>query len=362
MTRDVRQYVETCTTCQRIKPVRHKPYGHLQTLEAPQGPFTDLTMDFITGLPPSNKRPGSKAYDAILVVIDRYTKFARYIPMRKTITAPELAEVMINKVFLKGVGVPRMIVSDRRSVFTAKFWSVVCYQLRIRHRKSIAFHPQIDGQTERQNQTLEQYLRSTVNYQQDDWVMWLPMAEFAYNNSRHANTGETPFFLLYGRHPDLRDYPDPEQRDAEVPAAAERVKALQQMREDLQPRWDEARRTHAKYYDKKVQPRAYSIGDRVWLSGKNIWTIRLSKKLDHKFYGPFRIIDAHREQAYKLELKGTLRGIHDGPGSQPRDLPSCRETRLTRLGDDGGRRKRWCRCPLTPNGPPPRRPLGFTRS
>ncbi len=82
------------------------------------------------------------------------------------------------------------------------------------------------------------------------------------------------------------------------------------MRQDLQSRWDEARRTQAKYYDKKVQPRTYSIGDRVWLSGRNIRTIRPSKKLDNKYYGPFRIVDAHGEQAYELELKGTLKGIH----------------------------------------------------
>ena len=78
------------------------------------------------------------------------------------------------------------------------------------------------------------------------------MAEFSYNNSRHATTGETPFFLLYGRHPSIGEFPEPGRKAPDVPTAKERVEALQRMREDLQHRWDDARRTQAKYYDKKV--------------------------------------------------------------------------------------------------------------
>lgn len=100
--------------------------------------------------------------------MDRYTKMVRYIPTRKTIDASKLAEVLVEQVFLRDGGVPQNIVSDRRTVFTAQFWSALCYHLRIRHSKSTAFHPQTDGQTERQNQTLEQYLCAYVNYLQDD--------------------------------------------------------------------------------------------------------------------------------------------------------------------------------------------------
>ncbi len=163
MAREVKAYVKACTTCGRIKPTRHKPYGLLESLPPATGPWTDITMDFITGLPPS-KRWGH-VYDAVLVVMDRYTKMARYIPTTKTIDAPTLAEVLAEQVFLRDGGVPQNIVSDRGTVFTAHFWSVLCYHLRIRHNKSTAFHPPTDGQTERQNQTLQTWGRCPVAIQ-----------------------------------------------------------------------------------------------------------------------------------------------------------------------------------------------------
>ena len=131
--------------CRRIKPTRHKPYGLLKPLEPPTGILEDVTMDFITGLPPSMR--DERAYDAILVIVDKYTKLARYIPVRKTITSEELADVFIRN-WWKDFGLPKSVVSDRGSVFTAHFWSSLCYALRIKQRKSTAFHPQTDGQTE----------------------------------------------------------------------------------------------------------------------------------------------------------------------------------------------------------------------
>lgn len=119
---------------------------------------------------------------SILVVIDRYTKLAKYIPAKKTWTAEDLADAMVDVVFTQ-FGRPKSIVSDRGSLFTSNFWSAFCYHLWVRLGYSTAYHPQTDGQTERQNQTLETYLRSYVNYEQNDWAKWLSIAEFAYNNS-----------------------------------------------------------------------------------------------------------------------------------------------------------------------------------
>ena len=148
--KDVREYVKTCTLCQQIKPARHRPHGQLQSLPRPERPWMDITMDFITDLPPSKKQ--GKAYDCILVIVDRYTKMTRYIPTRKTIDADGLASVFFTKIF-RHYGAPRSIVTDRGTVFTAKYWSSFCFLLKIRRRLSTAFHPQTDGQTERQNQT-----------------------------------------------------------------------------------------------------------------------------------------------------------------------------------------------------------------
>ena len=144
---------------------RHRPYGEMQPLPFPQGPFQELSMDFITDLPPSN-RNGS-VYDAVLVVVDRYTKMSRYIPCKKTCTAEKLVTLFYEEVICR-YGVPNGIVSDRGSVFTSGYWSSFCYEAHVKRRLSTAFHPQTDGQTERQNQTLEQYLRCYCSEHQSD--------------------------------------------------------------------------------------------------------------------------------------------------------------------------------------------------
>ena len=148
-------------------------------------------MDFITGL------PTSQGYDAIWVIVDRFTKMAHYIPTNETVTMDALANILIRDV-VHLHGVPKSIVSDRGSIFTLGFWTTFCSLLQIRRNLSTAFHPQKDGQTERQNQTLETYLHAYCNYLQDDWSNWLPLTEFSYNNLAHSGTGFSPFFLAMG--------------------------------------------------------------------------------------------------------------------------------------------------------------------
>ncbi len=116
-----------------------------------------------------------------------------------TIDASTLAEVII-KAVVQYYSLPNSIVNDRGLLFTSKFLSSLCYLLGIKQKLSITFQPQIDGQTKRQNSTMEAYLRAFVNFKQDDWVRLLPIAEFAYNNAKNASTGYTPFELKYGYH------------------------------------------------------------------------------------------------------------------------------------------------------------------
>ncbi len=123
-------------------------------------------MDFVTGLPVSTNWKG-ETYDSILVIVNRLTKMVHYEPVKVTINASALAEVII-EVVLRHHGLSDSIVSNRGSVFTPKFWSSWCYFLGIKRKLSTAFHPQTDGQTERQNSTMEAYLREFVNFEQND--------------------------------------------------------------------------------------------------------------------------------------------------------------------------------------------------
>jgi transposase InsO family protein len=110
-------------------------------------------MDFVTDLPESM----ASGYTGILVIVDRLTKMAFYLPCRKDIDSPELAQMFFEQVICKR-GVPDLITTDRGIKFTSRFWDRVCSHLSINHRLSTVFHPQMDGQTELQNQTMEQYL------------------------------------------------------------------------------------------------------------------------------------------------------------------------------------------------------------
>ena len=312
MAEDTKEYVKTCHICQRTKTSRHLKYGTLQSLPMPKGPWMEITMDFVTDLPPSPEGAPTELRDSILVIVDRFTKMALYIPTVKTLTAEALADVFVERV-ARRFGLPEGIVSDRGSVFTSKFWSTLCFHLKIKRRLSTAFHPQTDGQTERQNQTLEHYLRCYCNYRQDDWVARLAMAEFTYNNSVHATTGQTPFFLLYGFHPSMRLHPEnPTTGDGtDVPEAKLRAERLRTQREDLKARWDRAVASYEKFHNRRHIPITFKIGDMVMLSAKNIRQTRPTKKFSDRQLGPFKVIAivGDHKQAYKLELPATWR-IH----------------------------------------------------
>ncbi len=194
--RNVEAYIKSCNVCLASKAVHHKSYGDLQSLAVPTYQWKDLSMDFVTGLLISVNWKGD-SYNPILVIVDRLTKMVHYVPVKVTINALGLAEVIIN-VVVRHHGVPESIVMDWDLLFTSKFWFSLCYFLEIKRKLSIAFYPQIDGQIERQNSTMKTYLREFVNWEQDDWARLLPIAKFAYNNAKNASTGHTPFELNCG--------------------------------------------------------------------------------------------------------------------------------------------------------------------
>ena len=154
--KDVEDYVRGCDVCLASKAVCHKPYGDLQSLSIPTHRCKDLSIDFVTGLPLSADEKGN-SYDSILVIVDRLTKIVHYEPVKITIHAPGLVEVIIDMVVWHH-SLSDSIISDWRAIFTSKFWSSLCYFLGIKRRLSTAFHPQTDGQTERQNSIIEAYL------------------------------------------------------------------------------------------------------------------------------------------------------------------------------------------------------------
>jgi transposase InsO family protein len=304
---DVEKHINKCATCGRTKPRNHRPYGELAALPIPERPWQIITVDFVTGLPTSIDPRTNKPCNAVLVIVDKFTKYALYVATTKQLTASAFAHLFFEHVY-RHFGLPDSIVSDRGSLFTSKFWETICGLLGIERRLSTAYHPQTDGQTERQNQNLEHYLRIYCSWDQADWAQHLALAEHVYNNSLHTATKATPAALLYGFQP--RDPDDlAAMSKSEAPAAGERIRSLLRRRDDVRKILAHANEGYEKWYNKGRTPMAFKAEDWVWLSSKYLRQKRPSNKLADKYLGPFKIIKAvgDNNMAYQLDLPASFK-------------------------------------------------------
>src|ERR1700761_1542301 len=190
--RDVAEYVRRCGECQRHKVNNRPTKAPLQPIYPRDDatPFEVVALDFIT------KLPSSQGYDSILTITDQgCTKMAHFVPCNEAITAEETAQIFL-EVIVRRYGLPNKTISDRDPRFTSKFISELCRTLGIQQNISSAYHPRTDGQSERNNQWVETYLRFYTNHQQTDWVTHLPLAKFAHNSWKNETTKSSPFFLL----------------------------------------------------------------------------------------------------------------------------------------------------------------------
>jgi transposase InsO family protein len=302
MRREIDQHVVECVTCGRTKARTHRPYGELAALPVPERPWQDITVDFVTGLPTSIDPRTHKPCDAVLVIVDKFTKYALYIATHKQLQAGAFAHLFFDYVY-RPFGLPQTIVSDRGSLFTSGFWRALCDLLDVTQKLSTAYHPQTDGQTERQNQALEHYLRTYCAWEQHDWAQKLALAEHTYNTSVHSATKATPAYLLYGYHP--RDPADPlANSSSNVPAAEERARKLAKDRERIREALVQANEGYAKWYNRKRTPMTFRVGQWVWVDSRHIRQRRPSSKLADKYLGPFKIIAdvGSKKMAYRLDL------------------------------------------------------------
>ena len=295
---DTKKFVSSCTVCARNKTPRSSPVGLLQPLPIPSRPWGSISMDFVVDLPPS------KGMNTILVVVDRLTKMAHFIPCKGLPTAKQTADLVFREIF-RLHGVPDDVVSDRGVQFTSKFWKDFCLALGITVNLSSAFHPQSNGQTERTNQTLEQYLLCFITHLQDDWLDHLPTAEFSYNNAEHSSTHYSPFYANTGLHPAfIPRLPI----TSTLPAVAERLANLQEAQENISNNLLEAQRRFKRATDKRRRPAPdFQIGDQVWLSTRNLRLKVPAQKLGQKYMGPFRISGRINEVTFRLDLPHSIR-------------------------------------------------------
>jgi hypothetical protein len=276
--------------------------GELQPLQIPEDRWNTISVDFVTELPDAH------GYDAVMVTVDSAGKRGHFIPTTTTVTACGSAQLFLRNVW-KLHGLPSKVVSDRGPQFVAEFMRELYRLLGISLAASTAYHPETDGQTERLNQELEQYIRLFVNQRQDNWDELLPLGEFAYNNHIHSATQHTPFLLDTGRHPRMGFEPTAESSRKEgVNQFVDRMKStLEKAKSALRKSKDEM----AHYYNRRREPApTYKPGDKVFLDASDIQTTRPSKKLSHKFLGPYPVEKAIGRNAYRLKLPKSMCRIH----------------------------------------------------
>ncbi|WVZ58586.1 LOW QUALITY PROTEIN: hypothetical protein U9M48_008844 [Paspalum notatum var. saurae] len=276
----------------------------LQPLAVPAWKWEDVHMDFIVGLPRTQK-----GYDSIWVIIDWFTKSAHFIPVKTIYHAKTYAELYIARI-VSLHGVPLTITSDRGSLFVSRFWEQLQHALGTKLIRSSAYHPQNSGQVEKVNQILEDMLRACAMTYSTKWDECLPLAEFAYNNSYQKSLEMAPFEALYGKRCRTPlNWSEPGERVTFGPDLVTQAEAQVKM---IHNNLKRAQSRH--YSDKRRRPLVFEEGDHVYLRVspmKGVHRFGVKGKLAPRYVGPFKITERCGSVAYRLELPPHLAAVHD---------------------------------------------------
>ncbi|CAA7012851.1 unnamed protein product [Microthlaspi erraticum] len=304
MKRDVADWVAKCNTCALVKAEHQVPGGLLQSLPIPEWKWDRITMDFVVGL------PVSRTFDAIWVIVDRLTKSAHFLAIKKTDGAAVLARKFVREI-VRLHGVPASIVSDRDPRFTSEFWRAFQAEMGTKVHLSTAYHPQTDGQSERTIQTLEDLLRMCVLDWGGHWADHLSLVEFAYNNSFQASIGMAPFEALYGRpcRTPLCWTQVGERSMYGATYVQETTEKVRVVRLNMK----EAQDRQKSYADRRRRELEFQVGDRVYLKMAMLRGPNRSiaeNKLSPRFMGPFPVVERVGPLAYRLELPEIMKAFH----------------------------------------------------
>ncbi|KAH9657886.1 Endonuclease [Citrus sinensis] len=301
---DIEAYVRTCLVCQQDKVDHQLPAGLLEPLPLATRPWESVSMDFITSL------PKSEGCGSIMVVVDRYSKYATFIAAPVDCKADEAARLFVKHI-VKFWGVPKSIVNDRDPRFTGRFWTELFKMLGTDLKFSTSFHPQTDGQTERINGLLEMYLRHYVSAHQRDWAKLLDIAQFSYNLQRSEATGKSPFEIIMGFQP-MTPNAIASTYGGKSPAAHQLAREWHEEADITRAYLDKAARKMKKWAETRRRHVEYKEGDQVMIKllPQQFKTLRkVHKGLVRRYEGPFRVVRRVGNVSYQLQLPPRLK-IH----------------------------------------------------
>jgi hypothetical protein len=305
MKHEIVEYIAKCLECQRVKAEHRHPAGLLQPLPIPEWKWEVVTMDFITGLPRTNKQ-----HDSIMVVVDKLTKAAHFIPLKTTHKETNVVDIYMREV-ARLHGIPKTIVSDRDLKFTSKFWKGLFKGFRTNLNFSTTYHPESDGKTERVNQVIEDMLRMYVMDKPSKWEDYLHLVEFSYNNGYQASLKMSPFEALYGRKCNTPvSWDNPADRAVVGP---EMLKEMEEQMLKIKKNLKASQDRQKSYADKNRTHREFKVGDHVFLKVKaNISSLKLGNcsKLAARYCGLFEILERIGPVAYMLALPASM-SIHN---------------------------------------------------
>ena len=299
----VADYVKSCVKCQLNKDSNEKPAGLLMPLPIPTRPWQQFGIDFMGPF-----RMTKAGMDGIAVIVCHFSKMKHIVPISMRMSAREAVKMVMKEV-VRLHGAPEVIVHDRDVRFTARFWTEYWKLMGAKLGVSTAYHPQTDGQTERENRTIGAVIRSVINEDQDDWDVTLPLVELAVNSAVQASTGVSPFKMVYGREATLPldvVLRTPITTIAN-PAVEELWLRMKQLWEESQKAMGAAKSRQKQDADKKRRALEFTVGDKVLLSTAHIRLkgakeLQRSVKFAAKFIGPFPVVRVVNANAYELKL------------------------------------------------------------
>jgi hypothetical protein len=305
MASEAERYVLTCDSCQRNKHSKQLKPGLLMPLPLPEEPCMHWTTDAVCGLPRTKR-----GVDAIQVYVDRLTKLKRFAAARTSDGSVQLANTTLRTV-IGPHGMPKSLVSDRDPRITARFWGELSRVLGSDVNLSTAQHPQSDGQSEREIQTLITALRSYANAMCDDWDEYLPALELAFNSKVQASTGAAPFTLVYGTEARLPiDCALDEVRPATLPAVGDRAARMRKALDHARSHAELAQAKQKRLADRHRRLLQLKAGDQVLLATEGLQLRSGTHKLTARYIGPFRVLGSVNDNAVTLELPPLLGALH----------------------------------------------------